>query len=396
MDTLLTARLYEYCKRHLTAKDWKVVQREYEAAQAVALVSDKGMRLDIPYAEDLEYRWSRKMVEEERWFLDTHGIDNPNADAQIAEALMNQGWVPTKFTKKAKKPQLDAEVKAGLYMYDVIQHLNEYKRIGKWKSAYVENCLEEAAGDGRVHALYKSLGAKTGRMSCSQPPLQQLPKGGGGEVRRLFIASEGNVISSVDYSQIEMRIAGHFANDPYLIRAYAEGRDIYQEMADFIGCTRDQAKVVCLAALYGSKGKSIAVKLREDVPTAMQYVAKFWEWLPTTSRWSMSVTNQSKRGVESRWGRRLVPHAPYAAGNAIIQGTAAEVMKDAILRLAETGYLQYVVAIVHDEVVLDVPEGEAESITNKVASIMEDHTFRIPLIAEPKVYGRSWGDGYSD
>ena len=412
-DTFLAFRLYELVASELSPAEWQVVQREYLAAEAVAEVSYKGLRLDIQYAEELYDWWTAVMEDEEKWFAEQLrpyaytekdgkriGVEpNPLSLDQQRRYLLDKGWRPTKFTAKTKEPQLDKSVLIDLAPdYEFVRRLMEYKRMGKWRSAYVENSLTEAANDGRVHATYKSIGAKTGRMSCANPPLQQLPKGGGGEVRRLYIASPGNLICSVDYSQIEMRLAGHFSKDPYLIQAYAEERDIYQEMADFVGCTRPQAKIVSLAALYGSKGKSIAKALGVTQRESVTYVDKFWEWTPTLSKWSKAVEHNARahRPTVSMWGRRLAPHVPYAAGNAIIQGTAAEVMKDGILRMAESGLLEYVVGIVHDEVVLDVPEADAWPITNKVASVLEDRRFAIPLTTEASVYGRSWGDGYTD
>ncbi len=404
-DTMLTHQLHEFCEQRLTTTEFDVCQREYEVAQAVAEVSYKGMQLDVEYALDLQATWGRQLTNYRIGFesmlapvCGPKEKPNPNSVRQWSRMLIAQGWEPRQFTK-TNEVQLDKVVLLGLAdKYTVVRDLMEYKRLAKWKSAYVDNCLSEMDSDGRVHAGYNSLGARTGRMSCSNPPLQQLPKGGGGEVRRLFIASPGNLICSVDYAAIEMRLAGHFASDPTITAQYAAGIDVYQEMADAIGCTRPQAKIASLAALYGSKGKSIARALGVSPAAAVGIVTEFWSQYPALSRWAVSMTNKARSGnhVVSKWGRRLAPHRPYAAGNAVIQGTAAEVMKEGILRLAENGLLHYVVAIVHDEVVLDIPEAIAEATTQRVAEVLEDSSFSIPLLAEASVYGRSWGSGYSE
>ncbi len=212
----------------------------------------------------------------------------------------------------------------------------------------------------------------------------------------MFIAKPGHLITSVDYAQIEMRLAAHFAHDEEMMYQFATGVDVYQKMAERIQCTRPQAKIASLAALYGSRGKSIALALGVSPSESVGIVQQFWREYPDLSRWAISVTAQAKGGsnVKSRWGRTLSPHMPYAAGNAIIQGTAAEVMKDGILRMAEANCLQYVVAVVHDEVVMECPEAEAQSITDHVVQLLEDHTFDVALTAEGTVYGHSWGDGY--
>lgn len=396
-DTVLTAQLAEHLSTQLSHVEWSVAAREMEVAQAVAEVVRKGMLLDVPYTEALRDEWLGEADKDLGWFAD-RGIDNPNADAQIVKVLVSQGWVPQAFTTKTKKAKLDKTVLGPLIVdgWEMAVRLSAFKRRGKWLSAYVEGCLDEMDSNGRVHASYNSLGARTGRMSCSNPPLQQLPKGGGGAVRRMFIASPGNLISSVDYAQIEMRLAAHFARDPFLLGQFADGIDVYEVMADRIGCTRPQAKIASLAALYGSKGKSIAVALGVQPGEAVSIVKEFWAKYPTLSQWAISITNAARGGgvVKSRWGRGLSPHMPYAAGNAIIQGTAAEVLKDGLLRIAEAGLLQYVVAIVHDEVVLDTPKACTQAITDKVGALLADHTFDCDLTVEGEVYGRSWGSGY--
>ncbi|MGZ4518792.1 MAG: DNA polymerase [Mycobacteriaceae bacterium] len=397
-DTVLTARLHMDLSSELSPVEWDVVGTEMEVAQAVAAVSGKGMRLDVPYAHQLHQTMTADEATDLLWFAD-RGVTKPNSARQMWDALREvEGRIPDKYTKTGE-PQLDKTV-IGELMVDgseLATRLKAFKRRGKWRSAYVENCLMEVDSTGRVHASYNSLGAKTGRMSCSNPPLQQLPKGGGGEIRRLFIASEGNVITSVDYSQIEMRLAAHFAQDPFLMRQFAEGIDVYDVMKDRIGCTRPQAKIASLAALYGSKGKSIAVALGITPAESVAIVTRFWQEYPYLNRWSVAAENRARGGgvVKSRWGRSLRPHMPYAAGNSIIQGTAAEVMKEGLLRLAENNLLQYVVAIVHDEVVLDVPVADSEALTNEVGVLLADHSFDVELSVEGEVYGPSWGDGYA-
>lgn len=415
-DTVLTHNLWTFIQERLSEVEQEVVNKEYEAAIAVYEVELKGMRLDERYAANLQLEWQEFLDKERAWFLAEYAIENPNADAQLINVLMDLGWKPTKYADKGKfnrvtyskmtgepkvtsqkKPTLDKKVIKALAAEgsDLCVHLLEYKRINKWKAAYTDNCIEQVDAEGRVHARYNVLGAKTSRMSCSNPPLQQLPKGGGGEVRSMFIASEGHVIASVDYSAIELRLAGALANEPNIIDAYANGIDLYQQTADAIGCDRPAAKIVVLATLYGAGGKTIAKGLGVDPSEGMRLHTAFWDTYPTLSRWNVSMTNKARGGqVKSMWGRTLAPHMPYAAANAVIQGTAAEVMKGGLLRMAEKGLLRYVCAIVHDEVVGDVPEAEAEAWVKATQAALADNSFIIPITAEGEVYGRSWGDGY--
>lgn len=395
-DALNTFKLYEYFCRTLSADEWSVVQNEMEALVAVYEVQNHGLRLDLDYARELQDRWQRTIEAKRADFLEKWGIANPNANRQVASALKERGWVPSEHTPTGE-PKLDKAVLKELApAYPLVEDLLALKRIVKWKAAYVDNCLEEVDHRGYVHARYNSLGAKTGRMSCSQPPLQQLPKGGGGEVRRLFIASEGCVIASVDYSAIELRLAGALSGEPRIIEAYANGTDIYQQVADAIGVPRPVAKVVVLASLYGWQGGGAAAPPGYTIPEQKDLIHGFWSTYPTLSRWVQATTRRYRSARSELWGRPLRPHAPYAAANAVIQGTAAEVMKEGLLRLGERGLLPWVAAIVHDEVVLDIHAESAEETVQEVVDTLRDDRFAIPLVAEGEVYGRSWGDGYTE
>lgn len=393
-DTVLTAQLFDYLSKKFDTALMAVLEREMEIANLVYEVESNGLRLDRDYATELKTRWQQEIDADKEWFA-ANGIDNPNANRQIAAVLREQGWEPAEKTPSGEDKLDKTVLKELADAYPIAARLLDYKRKVKWLSAYVDNSLDEVDANGYVHARYNSLGARTGRMSCSNPPLQQLPTGGGGEVRRLFLASAGNVIASVDYSAIELRLAGALSGEPRIIEAYANGEDIYQQVADSIGSTRTQAKVVVLASLYGAGGPKIGESIGIDANEAQKLVDAFWAAYPILSRWVLSQTNKSRRvRPTSMWGRKLSPHAPYAAANAIIQGTAAEVLKDGLLRLAEKGLIKYVAAIVHDEVVLDVPASDADRIASNVAETLEDTRFAIPLIAEPEVYGPSWADGY--
>jgi DNA polymerase-1 len=397
-DTIITHQLYTLYSQLLSDLEWRIFSKEMDVRRLVGrYVQWTGMRLDIPYATNLRDTWSAALDVERAYFLAEHKIDNLNANAQIADALVRLGWKPKEFTAKTGAIKLDKSVLEELvHTYPFIARLLEYKRLNKWLAAYVVNCLNEVDIHGYVHAAYNTLGAKTGRMSCSNPPLQQLPKGGGGEVRALFIASEGNVIASCDYSAIEMRLAGSMSGEPRIIEAYANGVDIYQQFADELGITRPQAKVFSLATLYGATAKRHSIVFGWPTGRARQVVRDFWGGYPILKQWNDTLIARARQGypILSMWGRHLRPHLPYAAPNAVVQGTAAEVMKDGLLRLEGADLLRYVVAVVHDEVVLDVPTADAERVAAEVAVALQCDAFTIPLVAEASVYGRSWGAGY--
>lgn len=407
-DVKITHALYQLHLERLSEQDWDVIGKEKDVVQRISFEVEKhGMRLDREYALELQATWTTELAEEREWFktqkidADLDGdhteVQNPNANAQLCAALWSQGWRPTEFTEKTGKPKLDKKILESLSgKYELVDRLLEYKRKTKWLAAYVDNCLAQVDDNGYVHASYNTLGAKTGRMSCSNPPLQQLPKGGGGEVRRLFVSSPGNVIASVDYSAIEFRLAGALSGEQRIIDAFLAGDDPYQQVADDLNITRTEAKLLQLQTLFGARPKRISLSLGFPYARAKRVYDGFWELYPTLDEWVKQQTAMAEAGVPSRsmWGRRLRPHASYAAANAIIQGTAAEVLKEGLLRLEKTDQLKWVCAIVHDEVVLDVPEAFAEAIAKNVAHVLEDRRFAVPLVAEASVYGASWGSGY--
>lgn len=398
-DTVLTHQLYVKFCSILTDAEMLVVDREMDVRWAMGLVQWHGMRLDQQYANELNDWWSAVLVDQRAEFAEKYGVDNPNANRQLAKALIISGWEPTALTPSGEI-QLDKKILEALQFggeFSMIDLLMEYKRINKWRKAYVQNCLDEVDESGFVHASYNTLGAKTGRMSCSNPPLQQLPKGGGGEIRRMFIASPGNVIASCDYSAIEMRLAGALSGEPVILDAYAHDQDIYQQFADELEISRPQAKIFSLATLYGATANRHSVVFGWSQLKARKVVKRFWNAYPVLKVWNDGVVADARmnKPIISGWGRTLQPHAAYAAPNAVIQGTAAEVMKDGLLRLWHADLLRYVVAVVHDEVVLDVPRDEAEDIAKQVAALLEDLSYTIPLIAEASVYGESWGAGYA-
>lgn len=397
-DTCATHAIYHILTDKLTAEEWNVVYQEMDVAWAMWHVEQHGMRLDIEYAHSLRDRWTTYLQHSREHFKTEWEVENPNSNRQIATALIDHGWEPSVKTPSGEWKLDKKMLKELAPRFDLVQHLLEHKRVTKWLAAYVENCLAAVDARGYVHASYNSLGARTGRMSCSNPPLQQLPKGGGGEVRRLFVASEGNVIASCDYSAIEFRLAGALSGEERIMEVYRHNGDWYQQIADEVGIARPEAKVLLLATLYGAGPTKIAASLGWSISVARRHVRNFWRAYPVLDGWNRHLVDEANRGVvvrSAKWGRRLAPHAGYAAPNAVIQGTAAEVMKDGITRLWQADLLKHVCAVVHDEVVLDVPEAEAADIAASVALVLRDDTFDLPLVAEAEVYGTSWGDGYA-
>ena len=275
------------------------------------------------------------------------------------------------------------------------------------------------ARTGRVHTNYGQATAVTGRLSSNDPNLQNIPvrNGEGRRIREAFIAPPGHVIVSADYSQIELRIMAHFSGDEGLVRAFAEGRDIHRATAaEVFGRQLDEvsaeerryAKVINFGLIYGMSAFGLAQNLGIERATAQVYIDSYFARYPGVARY-MEQTRQLAREqgfVETVFGRRLwLPEirggngqrragAERAAINAPMQGTAADLIKLAMIRVQDwldrEAMATKLIMQVHDELVLEVPEAELEVVKRQLPGLMNGVAqLKVPLRVEVGV-GPNW------
>jgi DNA polymerase-1 len=350
---------------------------------------------------------------------------NLNSPKQIQEILFERQGLPVKKKTPSGQPSTDEDVLAELAAdYPLPKLLLEYRALAKLKSTYTDKLPRMVdARTGRVHTTYSQAVAVTGRLSSNDPNLQNIPirTPQGRRIREAFIAPPGWKIVSADYSQIELRIMAHLSGDARLRHAFARGDDVHRATAaEVFGRALDEvsaderrtAKVINFGLIYGMSSFGLAQNLGIERTTAQAYIDSYFARYPGVKRF-MDETRDKARAqgyVETVFGRRLrLPEiksgspgrrqaAERAAINAPMQGTAADLIKLAMVAvqhwLDEAKLRTRLIMQVHDELVLEVPPSELETVKEGVRERMEKVTqLEIPLVAEVGV-GDNWDQAH--
>ncbi|MGH8252306.1 MAG: DNA polymerase I, partial [Steroidobacteraceae bacterium] len=325
-------------------------------------------------------------------------LDSPK---QLQEILFTKQGLPVRQKTRTGQPSTAEEVLEDLAdKYLLPRIILEYRGLAKLRSTYTEKLPERIDGrTGRVHTSYHQAVAVTGRLSSSDPNLQNIPirTPEGRRIRQAFVAPKGQVLISADYSQIELRIMAHLSGDDSLRRAFAEEGDIHRATAAEVfevapeSVTNDQrraAKAINFGLIYGMSAFGLARQLGIDRSAAQDYVGRYFGRYPGVREY-MERTRASARSqgyVETVFGRRLYlpdirsrdrnlqQYAERSAINAPMQGTAADIIKRAMIRvqawLADSKLPAHLVMQVHDELVLEVAESAVEKVTSRLVEIM--------------------------
>ncbi len=300
----------------------------------------------------------------------------------------------------------------------------EWRQLSKLKSTYADALVEEVnPKTGRVHTSYAMAATSTGRLSSNDPNLQNIPirTEEGARIRRAFVAEPGHVLLSADYSQIELRLLAHVADIPQLREAFREGQDIHARTASEVfgiplaqmdPVTRRRAKAINFGIIYGISAFGLARQLGIEPPEAKAYIDLYFARYPGIRDY-MERTKEEARihgFVTTPFGRRCwIPGiadrnmarragAERQAINAPLQGGAADILKRAMVRLPralrDRGLQSRLLLTVHDELLFEAPESEAEALADTARRVMESAaTLAVPLVVETGV-GRSWGEAH--
>ena len=328
------------------------------------------------------------------------------------------GLQPGKKTKGKTGYSVAAEILEELD-HPVVTKILRYRRIKKLHSTYIEGIRPLISKDGRVHTVFKQCLTTTGRLSSTEPNLQNIPirTAEGREIRRMFVPGEGNSLVSADYSQIELRLLAHFSKDPVLTEAYRNGEDIHALTASkFTGVPleavtkemRRSAKAVNFGIIYGISAFGLAKNIGCHPKEAQRFVDKYFETYPNVASYmDANVRFAKEHGyIETLLGRvRYFPElrspnrnirafGERAAMNMPLQGSAADIMKLAMLKVYEAlkkgGYKAKMILQVHDELVLDCPNEEVDEVKKLLKECMENVVeLNVPLIADAKS-GSDW------
>jgi DNA polymerase-1 len=427
LDCQRLLRLERPLKERLRSEGLEALYRDLELplTSILAEMEFTGVRIDTPFLGELSARWTLALKEIETRIHAMAGEEfNIQSPRQLGKVLFEKlGLSPGRKTDKDKVFSTGVDVLETLAAaHPLPAAVLEYRSLSKLLSTYVESLpgLVNPA-TGRVHASFNQTTAATGRLSSSDPNLQNIPirTERGREIRKAFVAQEGWSILTADYSQIELRVLAHLSGDEEMIRSFRSGEDIHQRTAaEVFGVTVDrvsplmryQAKAINFGILYGMGGFRLSKELGVPLSAAKQYIDGYFERFPRVREYQERVIESAMRTekVSTLLGRiRRVPEIRSrnmnqrnqgirVAINTTVQGTAADLIKTAMVsldrRLRGERLQARLLIQVHDELVLESPESEIGRASTIVRESMEGcFPLSVPLVAEVRS-GPTWLD----
>ena len=399
---------------------------EMPLVPVLAKMERAGMLVDPDRLHSLSEGLATQITEVERSIRDLAGDEtfNIGSPMQLSHVLFDVMGLPTKGLKKTKRGyySTNAKVLSDLARdHEIVRLILDWREKSKIKSTYLDTLGPLRRGDGRVHTTYNQTITATGRLSSSDPNLQNIPTRSelGRTVKTAFSAGEGSVFLAVDYSQIELRLLAHLSGDEHLVRAFNEGEDFHAETAarvfgvpvfEVTPDLRSRAKAVNFGIVYGQQAYGLSQSLHISMAEARDMIDRYYEAYPGVRTFLDNVVARAKQTgyAETMYGRRrhipeLKAKNPQLRGfgertamNHPMQGTAADIIKIAMARvsrrLEEEGFAAHMILQVHDELDFECPIDEVERLTAMVRDVMEHVVdLRVPLIAEAST-GVTWAD----
>lgn len=406
MDVILTARLFPKLRDEIKRKTMEhLVKYEHHILRLTAAMERRGILVDQEYARSLIDTMN---AEEQRHIevVRSFGVSNHNSTAEVAAALQDMGVKLLETTEtgaiKVDKTILsriaeENDGKPGQLAAAVMGAKNN----AKWRDSYVTSSLAILDQNGRVHPKINSLQARTGRMSVNDPPLQQLPSGGDA-IRRMFIADPGNLMASIDFSGVELKVLAALSQDPVMLKVFKDGGDLHQTTADNTGVTRKIAKTVNFGKVYGAGPNTLSRQSGLSVDEAQKVCDLFDSTYKGVTNYAHQLAYPIKNGtrgyVITHTGRKLPvdQERPYAALNYCIQSTARDVLGRAMIAIDNAGLWDHALLPIHDEILFQFPEKDSVDLCKEVGVIMEMALVGVHIDTEPDLGGRSWGTLYTE
>ena len=383
-----------------------------------------GFSVDTEFLRELGDKYTEEITQRRNEVIAAAGGTpfNVNSPQQLGEVLFEKLKLPH-GKKTSRGWSTSAEVLEGLRWDapEVIEPLLRYRQLAKLNGTYVEGLLPLVDRNGRVHSTFDQTATATGRISSSEPNLQNIPvrTEEGKEIRQAFLPQEGWILLDADYSQIELRLMAHFSDDPALIDAFRNGEDIHARTAAEIFDVpqewvtpelRSRAKAVNFGLIYGISGFGLSRNTGVSRREAGEFIAKYFRKYPGVKRFMDESASEGARLGYARtmMGRRRYlpelqsPKAPIrefgkrAAMNTPVQGTAADIIKLAMVRtdraLRAAGMQSRLILQVHDELLLECPPEEADRAAEILRKAMEEAAeLKVPLVAEVH-RGKNWAE----
>jgi DNA polymerase-1 len=393
-------------------------------APVLAAMERAGVRVNPKELDAMSKTMEREIRSLEKAIWKLAGADfNINSPQQLAEILFDKMGLTLGGRRRGKPRSTAADVLEELaLLHELPRKVLEYRELTKLKSTYVDALPKLIhAGTGRLHTSFSQTTAATGRLSSSDPNLQNIPVRSelGRQIRAAFVARPGNTLLSADYSQIELRILAHFSKDPVLIEAFRTGQDIHARTAEEVFRVgpmaqnaehRRAAKAINFGIIYGQTPFGLAAQLGIDQKEAAQFIAAYFARYRGVKEYlERSLAEARKAGVtRTMFGRiRPVPEitstqfnlrnfAERTALNTPLQGTAADLIKLAMItiarQLAEQKFEARMILQVHDELLFEAPHDEMDRLRPLVRKAMEQvHKLAVPLVVDLKA-GPNWRD----
>lgn len=393
-------------------------------APVLARMEAAGVRVDPAELDRISTKTTEEIARIEKSIFELVGFEfNVGSPQQLAEVLFDKLNLQPPRRSRAKSRSTAADVLEELATEHALpKKVIEFRELTKLKSNYADVLPRLIhPGSGRLHTRFSQTGAVTGRLSSSNPNLQNIPIRTelGREIRAAFIAAPGSLLLSADYSQIELRILAHLSEDPVLVEAFRRGEDIHsrtaQEVFDIapFAQTREHrrvAKVINFGVIYGLSAFGLAQQLDIDQKEAARFIAKYFERYRGVKEFlDGQIAETRKSGItKTLFGRiRPIPEinspqpnlrnfAERTAMNTPMQGAAADLIKLAMIeldrRLPKEKFKSRMILQVHDELLFEGPETEIPKLTQLAKEVMEGvHQFRVPIVADTKV-GHNWRD----
>ncbi|MGC9258741.1 MAG: DNA polymerase I [Phycisphaerae bacterium] len=381
--------------------DRLLFELEMPLVEILAQMEATGIKVNTQHLGDLSIRLGKKIDSLRRQIMEAAQSDfNPDSPKQLAEVLFEKLHLPSgKKTKTGYSTNVDV-LESLADQHPVPALVLEYRQLGKLKNTYVDSLIQEATGTGRVHAQFNQTVAETGRLSSSNPNLQNIPirTDEGREIRRAFIADGlDNVLLAADYSQIELRVMAHYCREPALIDAFARNQDIHQFVATEIyhvppeqvtSDMRRVAKTVNFGIIYGQTAFGLKQVLKISQAQAEAFITAYKQRFPGIAAFSHDCIAQAEQHgfVTTILGRRrpipeITSHqqsvrnfGQRAAVNTVIQGSAADLIKQAMVRIARIIHDDARIKLllqVHDELVFECQRTAVDEFATLVRQEME-------------------------
>lgn len=413
MDPVITAHVFaKYGNQTINGSSRAAYGLEMGTLRVITNMMRKGALVDLDYCSQKKDELVLYAQQMRNYISATYGVRSEWSAAQIVRAFDDLGWaMPPVYTNSGQQ-STEKEV-LEMIDHDLARYILGIRKISKQLGPYFNNFLSMADGFNRIHPTIWSMGTRTGRQSVEKPALQQLPKKDP-TVRHAFVPSEGHVLITIDADQIEARLCAHFSQDPGMIEAFHGTDDFFVALARQIfedpdlgqdDPRRSLTKNTIYGDIYGAGVEKMAHTSRVSAAHMAQFVAAFNDRFPGVKRLQNALNDigaSRRRGegeayIITPYGRRLATDEDqdYALLNYLIQGHASEILKRCLVALDASGFGDFMILPVHDEIVMEVPEELAEEVLRTAISIMDDYTnYAVPITWSGEICPSSWGSKY--